>query len=150
MYGGYAESNRAPTASELSCSSPESPCSLANFFTGDPDLKQVVAHTFEVGLRGRLTPYPKARLDWNISAYQTNLGNDITFVQSEVLGRGFFQNIGDTRREGIDAGLKFTSGRWTAYSKLFLYQRHLPVRFHRIERAQSRRRCERGHPHPPG
>ena len=49
VYAGYAESNRAPTPSELSCASPQSPCSLTNFFVGDPDLKQVVSHTVEAG-----------------------------------------------------------------------------------------------------
>ena len=51
-YAGYAEANRAPTPAELSCASPADSCSLANFFVGDPNLKQVVAHTVEAGLRG--------------------------------------------------------------------------------------------------
>ncbi len=58
VYASYSESNRAPTPAELSCASPESPCSLANFFTGDPDLKQVVAHTIEAGVRGQVRPSP--------------------------------------------------------------------------------------------
>ena len=51
-YAGYAEANRAPTPAELSCAGPTDSCSLANFFVGDPNLKQVVAHTVEAGLRG--------------------------------------------------------------------------------------------------
>ena len=51
-YGGYAEANRAPTPAELSCASPANSCSLANFFVGDQNLKQVIAHTIEVGVRG--------------------------------------------------------------------------------------------------
>ena len=51
-YAGYAEANRAPTPAELSCAGPNDSCSLANFFVGDPNLKQVVAHTIEAGLRG--------------------------------------------------------------------------------------------------
>src|ERR1019366_1333719 len=53
-YAGYAEANRAPTPAELSCAGPTASCSLANFFVGDPNLKQVVAHTVELGLRGTL------------------------------------------------------------------------------------------------
>ena len=49
-YAGYAEANRAPTPAELSCAGPANSCSLANFFVGDPDLKQVVAHTVEAGI----------------------------------------------------------------------------------------------------
>ena len=47
-YAGYSEANRAPTPAELSCAGPQNSCSLANFFVGDPDLKQVVAHTVEL------------------------------------------------------------------------------------------------------
>jgi outer membrane receptor protein involved in Fe transport len=115
VYASYSESNRAPTPAELSCASPASPCSLANFFTGDPNLKQVVAHTVEAGFRGRLTPDASSRVDWNLGLFLTNLDDDIAFVQSAVLGRGYFQNIGSTRRKGIDAGLKFSNPRWTAW-----------------------------------
>ncbi|HEX3993078.1 MAG TPA: TonB-dependent receptor, partial [Acetobacteraceae bacterium] len=116
VYASYSESNRAPTPAELSCASPQSPCSLANFFTGDPNLKQVVAHTIEAGVRGRLTPFPSAKLDWNVSLFHSNLDDDIAFVQSVVLGRGFFQNVGATRRQGIDAGLHLTTDRWLAWA----------------------------------
>jgi outer membrane receptor protein involved in Fe transport len=115
-YASYSESNRAPTPAELSCASPESPCSLANFFTGDPDLKQVVSHTIEAGVRGRLAPFPSAKLDWNLSLFHSDLDDDIEFVQSIVLGRGFFQNVGATRRQGVDVGFHLTSNRWTAWA----------------------------------
>lgn len=115
MYASYSGSNRAPTPAELSCASPTSPCSLANFFTGDPNLKQVVAHTIEAGFRGELTPFPSSKLGWNLSLFRTNADDDIEFVQSVVLGRGFFQNVGTTRRQGFDAGLRLRSDRWTAW-----------------------------------
>ncbi len=116
VYASYSESNRAPTPAELSCASPQSPCSLANFFTGDPNLKQVVAHTVEAGLRGRLTPFPSAKLDWNLSLFRSDLDDDIEFVQSIILGRGFFQNVGATRRQGVDVGFHLNSNRWTAWA----------------------------------
>jgi iron complex outermembrane recepter protein len=116
VYASYSESNRAPTPAELSCASPASPCSLANFFTGDPNLKQVISHTIEAGLRGTLTPAAGARLDWNLGLFHSNLDDDIEFVQSVVLGRGFFQNVGATRRQGFDAGLHFRSSRWFAWA----------------------------------
>ena len=115
LYGSYAESNRAPTPAELTCSDPSVPCSLANFFTGDPNLRQVVARTFEVGLRGQFVPYDNAKLNWNLGAFHSNLDDDIIFVQSATIGTGFFQNVGATRRQGFDAGLRLTSGRWLAW-----------------------------------
>ena len=56
-YASYALANRAPTPAELSCANIASPCTLANFFAGDPDLKLVVSQTIEIGLRGKITPY---------------------------------------------------------------------------------------------
>ncbi|MBN9508528.1 MAG: TonB-dependent receptor [Alphaproteobacteria bacterium] len=115
LYGGYAQTNRAPTPAELTCSNAAAPCSLANFFVGDPDLKQVVATTWEVGFRGRFIPFDGAKVDWNVSGYRTNSSDDIIFVQSDILGTGFFQNIGDTRRQGVDVGLHLTTDRWLAW-----------------------------------
>jgi iron complex outermembrane recepter protein len=116
LYASYSGSNRAPTPAELSCASPQSPCSLANFFTGDPNLKQVIAHTIEAGVRGTVTPFSDAKLDWNVGFFHTNLDDDIEFVQSVVLGRGFFQNVGATRREGVDAGFNIHGRRWKAWA----------------------------------
>jgi outer membrane receptor protein involved in Fe transport len=115
IYGGYSESNRAPTPAELTCSDPSAPCSLANFFTGDPNLKQVVAHTFEVGVRGQFAAYGGGRAEWNLNFYRSNLSDDIAFAQSAILGTGFFQNVGTTRRQGFDAGFRFTSDRWQTW-----------------------------------
>ncbi len=114
-YAGYSEANRAPTPAELSCASPADSCSLANFFTGDPDLKQVVAHTVEAGLRGTSGAASGIRATYNISLYRTDLDDDIGFVNSVTLGRAFFQNIGGTRRQGVDASLAVRGRRWRVY-----------------------------------
>ncbi len=115
LYGSYAESNRAPTPAELSCASIVSPCTLANFFVGDPNLKQVVARTFEAGARGAVTPFAGAALDWDIDLYRTETTDDIIFSPSTIVGRDFFQNIGATQRQGIDASLRLRAGT-VAYS----------------------------------
>ncbi|HTU53726.1 MAG TPA: TonB-dependent receptor [Acetobacteraceae bacterium] len=114
-YAGYAVANRAPTPAELSCASPEDSCSLANFFVGDPNLKQVVAHTIETGLRGGFTPSLGSRLSYNIGLYRSNLDDDIVFVNSPTLDRAYFTNVGQTRRQGVDVGVQFQSRRWLVY-----------------------------------
>ena len=114
-YAGYAEANRAPTPAELSCASPADSCSLANFFVGDPNLKQVVAHTVEVGLRGTVPMNGSDRLSYNLGLYHTNLDDDIVFVNSVMLNRAFFTNVGQTRRQGLDTGIQYTAPRWSAY-----------------------------------
>jgi iron complex outermembrane recepter protein len=115
VYASYAEANRAPTPAELSCASPETPCSLANFFVGDPDLKQVVAHTVEAGVRGQFRPWEGATLRWDVGAFHTDLDDDILFVNSPVQGRAFFRNVGTTRRQGVDLGGRLTTGKWSGF-----------------------------------
>ena len=116
-YAGYATSNRAPTASEIECSDPLLPCLLPANLAGDPPtLHQVIARTYEVGLRGRITSLGGGQdtLTWNVGGFRTNLSDDI-YAISTTLSTGFFQNIGSTRREGAQAGLAYNSNRWSAY-----------------------------------
>ena len=116
VYAGYAEANRAPTPAELSCADPAAPCSLTNFFVGDPPLKQVVARTFEAGIRGQFKVFDGgAQLNWNLGLFRTNTQDDIMFVASPILGRAFFQNVGATRRQGIEAGLELRGKRWATF-----------------------------------
>ena len=114
-YAGYSEANRAPTPAELSCAGPNDSCSLANFFTGDPNLKQVVAHSWEAGVRGTVRPAGGVRVTYDLSLFRTTLDDDIAFVNSTVLNRAFFQNVGRTRRQGVDAGVQLRTPRWLAY-----------------------------------
>ena len=114
-YAGYAEANRAPTPAELSCAGPNDSCSLANFFVGDPNLKQVIAHTVEVGVRGTVPTNQTDRLTYNLGFYRSSLDDDIAFVNSVTLNRAYFTNIGQTRRQGIDASLRYKAPRWSAY-----------------------------------
>jgi outer membrane receptor protein involved in Fe transport len=111
---GYAEANRAPTPAELSCASPQSPCSLTNFFVADPALKQVIARTVEAGLRGHWQA-GGVKLQGHLGVYRTDLADDIQFVASPTLGRDYFTNVGKTRRQGVEAGLTALSGPWSLF-----------------------------------
>jgi iron complex outermembrane receptor protein len=116
-YAGYSEANRAPTPAELACADPARPCLLDNFLVADPPLKQVVAHTYEVGLRGSIDAGPKqGRITWNLGAFRTSSEDDIIHVASAITGRGFFQNAGSTRRQGIEASGSYRSDRWNVYA----------------------------------
>jgi outer membrane receptor protein involved in Fe transport len=114
-YADYAEANRAPTPAELSCASPADSCSLANFFTGDPNLKQVIAHTIEAGVRGAFRPTETLRATYDVSLYRSTLDDDIAFINSPTIGRAYFQNIGQTRRQGLDATLTLRAPLWRIY-----------------------------------
>ena len=97
FYGGYNEGMRAPTPIELSCADEAHPCSLPAGFNSDPDLKKVVAKTWESGVRGKLTQ----DINWNVGLYDTRTTNDIQFIFSAA-SQGYFQNVGQTERKGIE------------------------------------------------
>jgi iron complex outermembrane receptor protein len=108
----YSESNRAPTPLELGCANPDKPCLLEGFLVADPPLQQVVSRTVEAGLRGN-APIAGGRLEWKLAAFRTDSSNDIIRVASAIPGRGIFQNVDATRRQGIEASAEIKSGRWT-------------------------------------
>jgi iron complex outermembrane receptor protein len=112
-YVGYSEANRAPTAGELNCADPDSPCLLGAFLVSDPPLRQVVSRTYEAGLRGRFRAADDSiRLQWYASIFRTNNSDDITLLATQINGFGYFANVGTTRRQGIESGLTVTAGKW--------------------------------------
>jgi outer membrane receptor protein involved in Fe transport len=122
LYGSYAEANRAPTAAELACADPEDPCLIESFLTADPPLKQVVSKTWELGLRGELASLSQTQhLNWSFGLFHATNEDDIIPVTSAVSqGRGFFQNAGETQRQGIEAGIQYQETRWSAYANYAL------------------------------
>jgi outer membrane receptor protein involved in Fe transport len=113
LYGNFSETNRAPTPLELSCASAAAPCSLLNFFVGDPNLNQVVAHTYEVGLRGHWGAPAAGQWSWTLDGYHTQNTNDIiyeTTVYNPNLA--FYTNAGRTLRRGIEANLRYDKEQW--------------------------------------
>lgn len=115
-YAGYARASRTPTPAELSCASPQAPCSLTNFFLADPPLKLVTATTWEAGLRGHSGGKGRLAVTWSLGLFRSDTDNDISRVASEVRGRGFFENVGRTRRQGVEAQADLASGPWRAFA----------------------------------
>jgi iron complex outermembrane receptor protein len=111
LYASYAESARAPTPVELECASEEAPCSLPNAFLADPPLDQVVARSFEAGLRGESA----GGLRWHAGAFSTTNEDDILFQATGGASAnvGFFDNVGDTRRSGVELSLTRQRGPLT-------------------------------------
>ena len=101
FYADYNEASRAPTVIELGCADPAVPCGLPNDFASDPALEQVVARTAETGVRGSL---PGQKLVWSADAFRTVNSNDIQFVAAAT-NAGYFANVGNTRRQGLDLAL---------------------------------------------
>ncbi len=120
LYANWNQGTRAPSVIELGCAYDSTPaengmprsivdgrgCKLPSALSGDPYLPQVKAQTMEVGARGKFKDF----LEWNVSAYRTDVKDDIylTSVTNEL---SFFQDIGDTRRQGIEFGLAGEYGK---------------------------------------
>jgi len=106
VYGNFGESSRAPTPIELTCANPTDPCRLPNGFVGDPPLDQVVARTFELGTRGRVAGQG-GRVDYEAAAFRTTNHDDILFISSGMVANsGYFKNVGETRRQGVEVSVR--------------------------------------------
>jgi iron complex outermembrane receptor protein len=115
-YAGYSEANRAPTPLELACADPARPCIVAAFLIADPPLKQVVSRTVEAGFRGT-KELNIGTLGWKIGGFRATNADDIFAIPSpEVQGFGYFQNVGRTRRQGIEAQVTLTSKTLQLYA----------------------------------
>ena len=113
-YASYNEANRAPTSIELGCANPDNPCTLPTQMADDPPLEQVVAKTFEAGARGRFASFLNSSTSWNISGYSATNHDDILFIYTEAnTTAGYFDNVEETTRKGIDVGLSTAFETWT-------------------------------------
>lgn len=119
-YAGYSEANRAPTPLELACADPARPCIIAAFLIADPPLKQVVSRTIEAGFRGT-KELNIGTLGWKIGGFRATNADDILAIPSpELQGFGYFQNVGRTRRQGIEAQVNLTSKTLQLYASYAL------------------------------
>jgi iron complex outermembrane recepter protein len=114
-YGDFAVANRAPTPLELACSDPVRPCLIDNALVGDPNLQQVVTYTYEAGLRGQFN-VAQGLMNWTVGGFHALNTNDILAVSSPIPGHEFFQNAGNTLREGIEANANYKQDRWNIYA----------------------------------
>jgi outer membrane receptor protein involved in Fe transport len=112
LYADYNEASRAPTVIELGCSDSANPCGLPNEFASDPNLRQVVARTVELGARSK--PEGSA-LNWSVDVFRTVNTDDIQFIATTT-SEGYFDNVGNTRRQGVDLALggKLAALSWRA------------------------------------
>ncbi|GJD99554.1 TonB-dependent receptor [Methylobacterium isbiliense] len=122
LYGGYSESNRAPTPLELACANPDRPCLLPNSLVADPPLKQVEARTYEAGFRGTVADvYEGGLVNYKLGFFRTDLSNDI--LQVAVPGnaaRGYFVNVPATQRQGIEVSAEYVGERLRLYANYAL------------------------------
>jgi len=106
----YSDGFRAPAFLELTCSNPQSPCvGLQSGVAPDPTftpLHRVQSRSFEAGVSG----WPLAGVNVAVNAFLVNVFNDIYSVTPPGTTLIYFQNVGDTRRQGLDLSLHATRG----------------------------------------
>jgi iron complex outermembrane receptor protein len=101
-YGSVGRSFRAPAVLELACADETAACPLPFALGDDPPLDPVISTTYETGVQ--LVRGPAIV---TASVYRTDVRDDISFIQSpDAVFEGFFDNIGDTRREGVELGVQ--------------------------------------------
>jgi len=102
----YSLGFRAPAFLELTCADPDAPCvGLQAGVAPDATLtrlRAVRSRAWEAGLHG--TPLPG--LTASLTAYRIDLGHDIYSVTPTGSTSVYFQNVGDTRRQGLEAALR--------------------------------------------
>jgi outer membrane receptor protein involved in Fe transport len=109
FYFSWSEGFRAPALLELTCAGPAAICPGLQAGTApDPPLNAVRAVNYELGIRSRPLPW----LAGQISAYRTDVLDDIFTVSPTGTTGVYFQNIGKTRREGVEASLRAKPTAW--------------------------------------
>jgi outer membrane receptor protein involved in Fe transport len=112
VFASVSSGFRAPAVVEIGCADPQAACPLPFALGPDPALKPVVATTYELGWHYTA---PRGRLDASANLFRTNVRDEILFVASTVRG-GYFQNVGATRRSGLELALA-----WRGPAGLRLY-----------------------------
>ena len=103
----FGQASRAPSAVELACADPGAPCRLPNAFVSDPPLDEVVSRTHELSLSaGYEGELGSASL--RLTGFHTINRDDILFISTggATANEGYFSNVGDTRRAGVEVALR--------------------------------------------
>lgn len=109
VYLSFSQGFRAPAFLELTCAGPASICPGLQAGTApDPALKPVRAINYEVGFRSRPLPW----FSGQISAYRTDVFDDIFSVSPAGTTGVYFQNIGKTRRQGVEVSVRGKPAGW--------------------------------------
>src|SRR5207244_4439173 len=112
LFWSVSRGFRAPALVEIGCADPAAACPLPFALGPDPALRPVIATTYESGWHFR---GPGGHVDLSADAFWTDVSDDIFFVASNLTA-GYFQNIGATRRAGIELAGQWESGGVRLYA----------------------------------
>lgn len=106
-YLRYAEGMRAPMPVELTCASPQAPCTLPNVLVADPELQPVIARTAQAGAVWRL-----GGLRLHAEYTHTRLSNALQFISLANMTQGYFTNIPEELYRTLTLDLSGATARW--------------------------------------
>ncbi|WP_404300599.1 TonB-dependent receptor [Alicycliphilus denitrificans] len=107
-FASLSQGTRMPTSLELGCADPAKPCTLPTGLQADPYLKQVITRTLEFGARLR----PAEGVQLTGALFRSESNDDIAFMRSGIAQAGFFNNIGKTRRQGLELSARVQRSHW--------------------------------------
>src|SRR5207244_1113072 len=108
VYVSYSQGFRAPAFLELTCAGPGAICpGLQAGVAPDPPLQSVKAEHYEIGFQAR----PVLWLEADLALFRADVRDDIFAVSPTRTVGLFFQNIGNTRRQGLELSLRGTYKR---------------------------------------
>jgi outer membrane receptor protein involved in Fe transport len=109
LFGNWSQGMRVPTAFELGCARDDNPCRVPTGLQDDPYLKPIISQTTEVGLR--FSPNENTRII--ITGFHNLNKDDVAFVRSSAgTQAGYFTNIGNTLRKGIELSGRYKQSTW--------------------------------------
>ncbi len=113
LYGGYSESNRAPTPAELAAPSRSS---RASSRASSPTIRRWSRWSGarpRLGLRGQGSNLG-GRYTWSAGLFRTLASDDILPITDN--NRIFFVNAGDTLRQGVELSATYETRKWNVYA----------------------------------
>jgi outer membrane receptor protein involved in Fe transport len=109
VFGNWSQGMRVPTAFELGCARDDNPCRVPTGLQDDPYLKPIISQTTEIGFRLNLSENTRI----TITGFHNLNKDDVAFVRSSAgTQAGYFTNIGNTLRKGIELSSRYKQSTW--------------------------------------
>ena len=120
LYASYNHAFRAPSEGQLFRASAATSAALAQLAAQSAlGLKPVKVNQYEVGLRGKT-----GGLDYQLAAYRIDKTDDILSYKDPVTSATQSVNAGQTRHQGIEAGLGWPLTKALRFDSALSYAKH--------------------------
>ena len=111
FFANWSQGMRVPSAFELGCANDQMPCRVPTGLQSDPYLKPIISQTTEMGFR--LNPNENTRV--TITGFYNLNKDDVAFIRalkSPNGNAGYFSNIGETLRRGVELAGRYKKPTW--------------------------------------